>query len=314
MELRHLRYFQAVAEELHFGRAAARLNMSQPPLSQQIQKLEEEIGVQLFDRRNRRVDLTDAGALFLKRARVILEAADNAAVDARRVASGRMARLTAAYMSAAMLDQFAPILRAFREDYPDADVDLVQASPDEQVDAIVAGHVDVGFVDIADTDGLLYHRGAALSAQITWRESFVAALPTGHRLANRSRIALEDLAGEAFITMPRQSAAGVHDQVIAMCQSAGFTPSIRTEARQLPAVLALVAAGYGVSLVPACVVHPWAGLASFAQLAGNHSIGVTMIWRSENDSPALEQFRQAAAVATPELITAATDRTAYLRG
>ncbi len=234
MELRHLRYFTAVARELHFGRAAEALNMAQPPLSQQIQNLEAELGVKLFDRSRRRVSLTEAGEVFLKRARVILDTADQAAVEAQRIGRGEMGRLAVGFMSAAMLDQFPPILSTFREQLPDARVELVQMPSDEQLAGVAGGHIDVGFGDLAETAETVDVNGTRVRIETIWREELLAALPPRHRLANRPTLDLTELAGEPFVTLPRAPATGFYDQVIGLCHAAGFSPQIKQEASQLP--------------------------------------------------------------------------------
>lgn len=308
MELRHLRYFTAVARELHFGRAAEALNMAQPPLSQQIQNLEAELGVKLFDRTRRRVELTEAGEVFLKRARVILDSADQAAVEAQRIGRGEMGRLAVGFMSAAMLDQFPPILSTFRDRLPDARVELVQMPSDEQLAGVAGGHIDVGFGDLAETAEPADVNGTRVRIETVWREELLAALPPRHRLANRPELALAELAGEPFVTLPRAPATGFYDQVIGLCHTAGFSPAIRQEASQLPAALALIASGYGVGLMPACVVQPWRDMVAFAPLKTRPSIAVTLLSRADDPSPVVAAFRDIAEAVSPGLIEAARRR------
>ena len=313
MELRHLRYFTAVAETLHFGRAAEALNMAQPPLSQQIQNLEAELGVKLFERSRRHVALTEAGETFLKRSRIILDSAEAAAVEAQAIGRGEMGRLMLGFMSAAMLDQFPALLSRFRHALPEARVELVQAPSDEQLASVAKGHLDVGFADLAEAPEGMEAEGVRVRVETVWREELLAALPPTHRLANRPRLDLRDLAGEPFVTLPRKPATGFYDQVIGLCHGAGFSPQIRQEASQLPAALALVASGYGVGLMPACVVQPWRDLIAFAPVSapgvkGNPSIAVTMISRAEDPSPIVAEFRRTAMAESPRLIRAALDR------
>lgn len=312
MELRHLRYFAVVAEELHFGRAAERLNMSQPPLSQQIRNLEKEIGARLLDRTNRKVSLTKAGEHFLRRARVILDASDSAAAEARRVSAGHDASIAVGYMSSAMLDQFVPILHRFRETFPAVDVQLLQMSSPGQLKALLAGQLDLAFVDVQPKDGELHFNDQKVVARTAWREAFVAALPNAHRLANLSRISVGELADEDFVLPPREPATGFYDQVIALCQKAGFSPRLYRKADVLPVTMTMVAAGYGVSIVPACVCQPWVGLARFVGLEDEPSIGVTMAWRPDEAAPAVDHFRTTVQDMSPSLITTAFDRAAFL--
>lgn len=293
MELRHLRYFAAVADELHFGKAAARLGIAQPPLSQQIRNLEDELGVELFHRTKRRVELTEAGQVFLNRVRVILETAGDAVTEAKRVARGELGRVVIGFMSAAMLDQFPAILRGFRRSFPDAQMQFAQLPSNEQLKAVASGHIDVGFVDISDRAPATMVGDVAVRVERAWSEALLVALPPDHPLARRPAVALADLANDPFVTLPRQPATGYYDQVIGLCQSAGFSPVIRQEASQLPAVLTLVAAGLGVAVVPCCVCTQWRSQIAFRPLAEPASIDVTMIWRADNASPVLAAFREA---------------------
>lgn len=293
MELRHLRYFAAVADELHFGRAAQRLRIAQPPLSQQIRHLEDELGVALFHRTKRRVELTEAGQAFLARVRVILATAGDAVTEAQRVARGELGRVAIGFMSAAMLDQFPAILRGFRRGFPDAEVQLSQMPSNEQLKAVASGHIDVGFVDISHRTPTVMVGDTAVRVERAWSEALLVALPPDHRLARRRAVALADLATEPFVTLPRQPATGFYDQIIGLCQAAGFSPIVRQEASQLPAMLTLVAAGLGVAIVPCCVCPQWRGQIAFRPLAEPASIDVTMIWRADDASPVLAAFREA---------------------
>lgn len=293
MELRHLRYFAAVADELHFGRAAQRLGMAQPPLSQQIRNLEDELGVTLFHRTKRRVELTEAGQAFLSRVRIILETAGDAVSEAQRVARGELGRVAIGFMSAAMLDQFPAILRGFRRRFPDAQMQFAQLPSNEQLKAVASGHVDVGFVDIAHRAPTTMVGDVAVRVERAWSEALLVALPPEHPLARRPALALADLANEPFVTLPREPATGYYDQIIGLCRGAGFSPVIRQEAAQLPAVLALVAAGLGVAIVPCCVQAQWQSQIAFRPLAEPAAIDVTMISRADNASPVLAAFREA---------------------
>jgi DNA-binding transcriptional LysR family regulator len=293
MELRHLRYFAAVADELHFGRAAARLGIAQPPLSQQIRHLEDELGVALFHRTKRRVALTEAGQAFLGRVRVILETAGDAVSEAQRVARGERGRVAIGFMSAAMLDQFPAILRGFRRRFPDAQMQFAQLPSNEQLKAVASGHIDVGFVDIAARQPTARVGDVAVRVERVWSEALMVALPPEHTLARRPVVALGELANDVFVSLPREPATGFYDQLIGLCRAAGFSPAIRQEAPQLPAVLTLVAAGLGVAVVPCCVCAQWRSQIAFRPLAEPASIDVTIIWRADNESPVLAAFCEA---------------------
>lgn len=295
MDLRRLRYFIAVAEELNFRRAADRLNISQPPLSQQIQALEADLGATLFLRDRRSVELTEAGEVLLRRARAILASATGAATEVRRVGRGELGRLVVGFMSAAMLSRLAATLGVFRAARPAVDVHLTQLSPREQIAAVAAGHVDVGFLSIAPSQRSIAVGEVEILVEPVWEEELVVALPADHRLATRAEVSLRDLAAETFVTLPQAPTAGYYDQLTELCRTAGgFQPTIRQEIEQLPAALALIAAGYGIGLMPVCVTEDWHRLVVFPRLTEQPRIAVAMIWRPDNRSPVLATFRSTA--------------------
>lgn len=247
MELRLLRYFIAVAEELHFTRAAERLHMAQPPLSQQIRQLEEELGVALLARTRRRVELTEPGRQFLADARRILAEVDQAVHRARRAARGEVGELTLGMVTSAALEDTLPrLLRAYRQRYPSVAITLRELSTGEQLAALREGRIDLGFLRPP-----VHEPGIVLTTLV--REPLVAVLPAAHPLARRRRIPLKALAAEPFIMIPRQHGLGILDLVTGACLQAGFTPRIAQEARELQTVVGLVAAGFGVSLMPGTV-------------------------------------------------------------
>ena len=293
MNFRQLRYFITVAEERHFRRAAERLHMSQPPLSQQIAALEQELGTILLRRDRRSVRLTTAGEAFLRRARAILDQATTASNEARRIGRGELGRLVISFMSSAMLSRFPAILRQFRAANPDVTVELVQMPPQEQIEAVENGRVDVGFLAIAPAERQPRHGQMPLRAEQLWEEELVAGVPLGHRLAKCTTIPLRTLASDTFITLSRAPETGHYDRVMQLCeQNGGFRVNIGQEVEQLPAALALVAAGYGVSLVPSCATNGWHDQIAFPRLKGRPRISVTMIRRADNSSPVLEAFRK----------------------
>ncbi len=244
MELRHLRYFLAVADELHFGRAATRLHISQPPLSQQIQQLEREMGVELFVRTHRRVRLTEAGRAFQPEARALLLRLDDATAGARRVARGETGALAVGFIASATYGLLPRLYRRFRERYPDVSLVLSELSTAEQVAALRAGQLHVGLARAPVGD-------EGLVAEPLAEEPLLAALPRGHPLAARPAIRLRELAGEPFVLFPRQPRPGWIDVVQGACLGAGFRPSVVQEALELSTAVTLVAAGIGVTLVPA---------------------------------------------------------------
>ena len=248
MDLRHLRYFVAVAEEGHVTRAAERLGIQQPPLSQQIQAMERELDLLLFRRKPRGVELTDAGRTLLVDARRILGDVDGALAKAKRTARGEQGRIVVGFTSSTPFHPFLPrVIRRFRERFPQVSVTLEEGGTGDLVAALRAERLDVAFIrsPVADGDGIAVH--ALLE------EAMVAALPGAHALATEptaSPLPLADLAGEPFVLYRRASGPGLHDQIIGACQAAGFSPRIEQEAPRIVATLNLVAAGLGVTIVP----------------------------------------------------------------
>jgi DNA-binding transcriptional LysR family regulator len=245
IETRLLQQFVAVAEELHFNRAAERLHMAQPPLSQAIRKLESAVGAPLFVRTNRSVALTPAGAAFLVTARSTLRALEEGVAQTQRVAQGIEGHLTLTFINIA---PYAPLLRAlrdFRHASPGISFTMVEATTQEQVIALEQGRADIGFMRTPGTS-VPHLRLATVSS-----EPIVVALPAGHRLEATPTIALELLKEDAFVASPRTLGKGFHDQLISLCHAAGFVPNIVQHGRQMQTLIALVAAGFGVALLPA---------------------------------------------------------------
>ena len=202
MELRHLRYFVVVAEELHFRRAAERLHMSQPPLSQQIRALEEEVGATLLLRNQRQVELTAAGAAFLERAREILTLVEDAALEARRVQRGEVGRLAIGFVGSAMYSFVPELLRAFREQFPDVVLRLQELGTSEQLRQLENGRLDVGFMRLPVLR-------PELRVETVCEEPVIAALPDLHPLAAKRRLSLEDLEGQPLVLLTRSGAPGL---------------------------------------------------------------------------------------------------------
>jgi len=294
-ELRHLRYFVAVAEELHFGRAAKRLNMAQPPLSQQIRQLEATLAVQLFDRTSRRVELTAAGAALLEGARRTLAEAAHSADIARRAARGELDTLRIGFTDSAALSVLPQIVRRYRTRHPEVRLELGEASTLEQLDAVQRDLVDVALV-----------RGPvlapALRAEVIYEEAFVVSLPNDHPLSVKKRLSLQSLASEPMVLFPRHLAAVFHDQIVEMCRDAGFVPDVRFEAADYQTILSLVAAGLGVSLVPASVSNlARAGVTYRGLMGARKRAEVVMVYQDRRMTRALSAFivtaREAAAAA-----------------
>jgi DNA-binding transcriptional LysR family regulator len=248
MELRHLRYFVAVAEEGHVTRAAERLGIQQPPLSQQIRALEAELQLQLFRRKPRGVELTQAGQVLFAEAKAVLQQVEHAVAAARRTADGEAGRIGLGFTSSASFHPFVPhAIRAYREAHPLVALTLEESGTGELVDALMQERLDAAFVrsPIGLVEGIAVHS--------VLDEAMVAALPAGHKLARRGGagpLTLAELAAETFILYRRPLGPGLYDAIIAACQRAGYSPKIGQEAPRMLATLSLVAAGLGVTLVP----------------------------------------------------------------
>lgn len=262
MELRHLRYFVAVAEELHFGRAAERLAISQPPLSQQIQQLEREIGFALFVRTQRRVELTPAGQLFLEEARTLLSGLDHAVVAARRVAKGEVGWLGIGFVGTATYAFLPRVLSVFREGYPQVELVLRELVSARQAQALRDRRIHIGLARPAisipellkKVEGEGDERHEGIVSEVLVREPLVVALPDAHPMAQESGpLRLSDLASEPFVLFPRYPKPSYADEVIATCERAGFRPQIVQETAEVHTAISLVAAGLGVTLVPTSV-------------------------------------------------------------
>lgn len=246
MELRHLRYFVAVAEEQHFTRAARRLGINQPPLSQQIRQLEDELGTALFQRLPRGVALSAAGRGFLEDARRILRETEQAAERVQRVARGEQGRIRVGMINSASFHPLIPrVIREFRRRYANVALSLEERTTPGLVAAVRRETVDAAFVRplLEDAEGL--------RAERVLDEPLVVALPSGHPLAQRRQVSLLALSLEPFVLFPRAVGAGLHEEIMRACREAGFGPRVVQEASQVTSIVNLVAAGLGVSIVPA---------------------------------------------------------------
>jgi len=261
VEVRHLRYFQAVARELHFGRAAALLGVAQPPLSQQIRRLEELLGATLLHRTSRRVTLTDAGAVLLEACDRVFQALDGALDATRRASEGETGRIAVAFASSVMFQTLPSLLRAFRDRYPEVVLELRELPIGLQLAALQAGELDVGFVrEPLVTPGV--------ELETVMREPLVVAMARTHPLAEALALGegagadpvtgldpgeLGLLADQPFVLFPRELAPGLYAQVMKLCADAGFEPRVVQESRELYTTVSLVEAGVGVTLVPASI-------------------------------------------------------------
>jgi DNA-binding transcriptional LysR family regulator len=286
MELRHLKYFVAVAEELHYGRAAERLHIAQPPLSQQIMNLEEELGVKLFDRTRRAIQLTDAGVYFLKEAQHILAHVDQAAETARRIYRGQAGRLVVGFVGSVVHTFLPEGLRAFRERFPDVELILQELNTEEQIKSLHAKRIDIGFLYPAAHD-------RTLASQPLTEAPLIVVLPEKHALAGRKSVDIGELAQEPFIANTRSSEPVVRDAFISICHAAGFSPRIAQEAGQVQTVLGLVASGLGACLLPDYIKNIRRPGVRYIPLSGpSPKVKLAVVWRSDNSSSLVKSFVQ----------------------
>jgi len=288
MELRHLRYFIAVAEELHFGRAAQRLHISQPPLSRQIHQLESELGVELFDRRPTGVVLTPAGQTLLDGARSLIVDVERLSRRAQRVAKGEVGKLTVGFRETAMYNGVLPaILHAYRERFDNVELDIVPLSSTDQIGALREGRIDIGFAHSSVLSEAL------LQSEEVYEDNIVLAVHSANPLARRRRLYLKDLTNQPFIWFPRATSPRYHDELLQACQKAGLTMQVVQVAPYIGGTaVTLVAAGVGICFAQESsarltrpmnvVLRPLEDLTLKAKL---HAV-----WRSDNISPLLASF------------------------
>jgi DNA-binding transcriptional LysR family regulator len=283
MELRHLRSFVAVAEELHFGRAAERLHIAQSPLSQQIQRLERQVGVALFDRNRRKVELTEAGRAMLVHARETLAQADLAANAARGAAAGQAGELRVGFLASAAMALLPSIVPPWRAAAPAATVEFVEGTTREQLVGVRDRRLDVAFVRPPERDD-------DLVIDVVWGEPIVAVVPAGGPLAARKSLQLSDLRDEPFVLFPRESAPGLHDHLVERCSEAGFAPAVAYECSAMPTAVAVVAAGLGVSLVPQSISSLALQGVAYRPLDDEVHAQIAMITHVANSRPLVYAF------------------------
>jgi DNA-binding transcriptional LysR family regulator len=288
LELRQLRYFVTVAEELHFGRAAARLHMTQPPLSQAIAALEEQLGAALFLRNRRTVELTPAGAALLPEARRMLMDAAALPELVRRAASGEAGRLALAFITSADYSVLPPFLRRYSERYPSVHLTLQEATSDVQVEALLRGHVDAGLLIPPLPDKAL----AELDYMRVLDEPLILCAPAGLALPpNDAPVLLQDLPHLPLIIFPREISPALHDAILSCFRAAGITPAIGQQAIQMQTIVSLVSAGMGLALVPQSVsnlMRPGVEYRALADPTPRVETGIA--WRRDNSSPVLKGF------------------------
>ena len=296
-EMRLLRYFVTVAEERHFGRAAERLHIAQPPLSQQIQKLERQLGVGLIDRSRRPIELTDAGTALLAEARLALTHGERAFAAARRAATGHLGHLHIGALQAAVDGVLSYVMRAHRRDYPDVKLELTELGTAEQIAQLVDHRLDVGFLR-----GPVDER--SLTIQTLIDDPLAAVVCEDHALAEHQRIAPSLLADQPIIMWTRAAAATTYADVVELFRLHDIEPSIVDEVDRIQTVLALVASGAGIALLPTSFINLSRKGVRFLPLHGPLPYRpLALAWRTNNQSPTLRSFLDVAVHASPQYLT-----------
>jgi DNA-binding transcriptional LysR family regulator len=288
MELRHLRYFIAVATELHFGRAAEKLHIAQPPLSKQIQDLEAELGFELFNRTKRSVTLTPAGQAFLIEVNQIFQQLDRSIDIGRKTSRGELGQISIGFVGSATYNILPAMLQQFRDLYPHVQIELHELTTDRQLIWLREGRIDIGLIrpPIIAQD---------LGSQVIFQESLVVALPINHDLAQLDTIPLSSLSIEPFILFPRELAPGLYDPIIAICQAAGFSPQVVQECIQMQTIISLVSANIGVSILPSSIQEVQRQGVVYKPIRSGY-LGVkklatiAVIWRLNDDSPTMNRL------------------------
>ncbi|MQA82828.1 MAG: LysR family transcriptional regulator [Streptosporangiales bacterium] len=289
MELRHVRYFVAVAEEKSFTRAAEKLLIAQSPLSQQIKKLEHELDVELFTRTTRSVQLTHAGSVFYERARMLLARSDEAMADAKKAAEGQLGRLSLAFTGTATYELLPGLVRAFQERNPDVQLELhSEMLTPAQAEGLLEGRIDVGVLRPPVT-------AEGLVVEMVREEPLVVLMPTQHPLAGARSISLETLADEPFISYPSNPPSSVYGVVIDACRRAGFVPNVRHELAETASMVAMVAAGMGIALVPESVRQLRINGATYRRLSTPQvSVQLALAYREGEVSPVVRRYLETA--------------------
>lgn len=284
MELRQLRYFMAVAEELSFVRAAKRVGISQPPLSRQIANLEAKIGTPLFNRNKHGVTITEAGIVLHQELQDALPRLDGAIKAAQRAAKGQIGTLTLGFGGSAVYTFTPALLRRFRRNFPDVELTLRNVPVTSQLDALLDQRIDIGFIILpVDND--------AIATKILLRDKLTVALPSGHPLTRRKTVSVDELSDLDFLVFPRSRNFGFYNKVIDLCTKAGFMPNIVQEISPLESQIGLVAAGVGVAIVPSVAQKFRLTEVEFRPLRERAAyVEFAMAWRKTNASPAVRAF------------------------
>lgn len=284
MELRQLKYFVAVAEELHFGRAAKRVHIAQPPLSQQIKALEEELGARLFERSSRKVELTAEGRYLLDEAREILDRVSDAMETVGRMVRGEAGRMHVGFMEIAMDSHLPEIMRHFRAGYPDVGVRVSQLGASVQLERLRNGELDVGFCSV------FRHGLQGLEDRLLFEKEHFLAMPEDHPLTRKEKVSLEDVAEERLIMFPRFGQPDLYDSILEAFTMKGLYPDVGQEVAGISGVTALIAAGMGVSFVPENTRIQRKGIVTRPIDGDFPAMDIYMVWKKGEPAAALRLF------------------------
>jgi DNA-binding transcriptional LysR family regulator len=285
VELRHLRYFRTVASELHFGRAAQKLHIAQPPLSHQIRQLEAELGFELFHRSKRSVTLTPAGQAFLLQVERIFQQLAQAIEIGRKTSRGELGEISIGFVGSATYNILPALLQQFRDLYPAVQIELHELTTDRQLVWLREGRIDLGLMrpPIIEPD---------VSSEVIFQESLV---PVAHPLATMTAIDLALLAEAQFILFPRQLAPGLYDPIITLCQAAGFSPLVVQECVQMQTIVSLVSANLGVSILPASICEVQRQGVVYRPIHDTEALAkISIVWRTNDDLPTLDRLLEIA--------------------
>ncbi|HUD47541.1 MAG TPA: LysR family transcriptional regulator [Candidatus Baltobacteraceae bacterium] len=297
MELRHLRYFAAVAQYLNYSETSRHLHVAQPAISQTILDLEDELGAKLLLRTKRSVQLTAAGTAFLRETEEILRRANDAQQLAQRAARGEVGILGIAFFGTAFAPVLPTLVQSYRRKFPSVELRIFELNPDQQLVAFDEGRIDLGF-----TRRLFSDRRADFEEEVVYTDQLAVALPANHALAKQKVIRLKSLASEPFVQFHRNGAPGLFDEVIGICRRAGFGPRITHEPNLMATAITLVESGLGVSIIPRCVRTLNRSQAVILPITPKSApIPLCVIWRKSAHNPALAAFLDILRAATPAI-------------
>lgn len=286
MDLRHLRYFQAVAEELSYARAARRLRVAQPALSRAVKELEEDLGVEVLERSRHFVRVTPAGAVLLQEAGLLLDGWEEALRRVRRTAAGEEGELRLGYIGPPTQPFLGRLLHEYRALYPLVSLRLEERTPERVWEMVAQGRVAVGL-----TRPVPSHTALGLRTALLREERLGVALRADHPLAGRDGLGWHELAGEPLVVLARREGASLHDAILAACRSAGFMPRLAHTPSLIGTVLSYAEGGAGLGIVTDSVVPPGSGL-RFVALSPAQTVPLVMVWQEDRDGPAVQRFRE----------------------